>query len=78
MLLLYGTQVIIITFAVHLRICIAKQGRTQISKNTQEYFGFAEDARLGRVCETQIFKKYAGISKWSQRGGLENFLRVSM
>ena len=24
--------------------------------NTQEYFGFAEDTRLGRVCEAQISK----------------------
>ena len=27
-----------------------------IKFHTQEYFGFAEDTRLGRVCETQISK----------------------
>ena len=44
----------------------------------QEYFAIRRRYSPRRVCETQISKKYAGISKRSQRGGLENFSFLSL
>ena len=52
----YAKRIRETSFTSHFKIGLLIYGVVNHTIYKQEYFGFAEDTRLGRVCETQISK----------------------